>query len=378
VREGDPQPPLHYWTLWAWAQLNGDSEFALRFPSVFFSLLLIPLMYQVGCRLFDQKIGLLAAGLTAIHPQQIWFAQDARNMYLLALVGILVATWLLPRLLQEHQIKAWIGYVASGLFAMFSHYYAVLPLVAHGSYIRTARSTRRAFWRWLSAGLLIAILVAPWAIILIPIYVHGQLAAPGNLTLANYSTAVLNDLTAGPAYAKPTQDVITIIILLIAIIPLFAGKPNRLYLLLAIIIPFFGIYAITGLRSTFNAYYFVFAFPAMYLLVLVGLSIILQKWRRLGLLMITVGIVTYTLGLQNHYFGSNFSKTRGIRSITAYITQAMLPGDGYLANFPDPVQGYYLRHLAIPYQMLPPSPNFNQSEIDSALTELDYKRHQAA
>src|SRR5512141_687127 len=48
VREGDPQPPLHYWTLWAWAQLNGDSEFALRFPSVFFSLLLVPLMFQVG------------------------------------------------------------------------------------------------------------------------------------------------------------------------------------------------------------------------------------------------------------------------------------------------------------------------------------------
>ena len=65
VREGDPQPPLHYWLLWGWSRLNGDSEFALRFPSVFFSTLLVPLMYQVGRKLWRKEAGLVAALVTS-------------------------------------------------------------------------------------------------------------------------------------------------------------------------------------------------------------------------------------------------------------------------------------------------------------------------
>ncbi|MEK7329124.1 MAG: hypothetical protein AAB217_28085, partial [Chloroflexota bacterium] len=30
IREGDPQPPIHYWLLWGWARLTGDAEFAMR------------------------------------------------------------------------------------------------------------------------------------------------------------------------------------------------------------------------------------------------------------------------------------------------------------------------------------------------------------
>ena len=64
IAEGDPQPPLHYWLLWGWTRLGGDSEFSLRFSSAFLSLLLVPLMYQVGRKLLGRQIGLLAATLT--------------------------------------------------------------------------------------------------------------------------------------------------------------------------------------------------------------------------------------------------------------------------------------------------------------------------
>src|SRR5512139_3720257 len=61
IREGDPQPPLHYWLLWGWTCLSGDSEFALRFPSVFLSTLLVPLIYQIGRKFWRKDVGLLAA-----------------------------------------------------------------------------------------------------------------------------------------------------------------------------------------------------------------------------------------------------------------------------------------------------------------------------
>jgi 4-amino-4-deoxy-L-arabinose transferase-like glycosyltransferase len=371
IREGDPQPPLHYWLAWGWAKFTGDSEFALRFPSVLLSVLLVPLMYQVGRKLWRAEIGLVAAGITALHPQQIWLAQDARSMYLLALVFLLIGMWLLPNLLHRRGQRAWIGYVACGLLAMYSHYYALLALIAHGGYVT---AVRRNGWRWISAGLVIGGGVAPWALSLLPKFAQGQLADPGNLSFLKYTTAVFGELTAGPVFQPSTQIVIALVFVAVALIPLFTGVKWRLYLIAAIVVPFAGIYAIVGLRSTFNAYYFIFAFPAMYFLLADGLLVILKQSRRLGVALIAVGLIVGLVGLANHYFDPRYSKTHGWREVAAHITQASQPGDGYLANFPDPVQGYYLRRLNLPYAMLPDSPDSTPAEVDAALATLHYDR----
>ncbi len=371
IREGDPQPPLHYWLLWGWTQLNGDSEYALRFPSVFLSLLLVPLMYQVGRKLWHARIGLVAATITAVHPQQIWLAQDARNMYVMALVFILMATWLLPDLLVRRERKYGMGYVVCGLVAMFSHYYALFALLAHGGYVIAAGRRAR---RWITAGLLIAALSAPWTLTVLPTFMRGQLTDPGHLSLLNYTTSVFGDLAAGPVFPQNVRLIIAIAFGLVALLPLLTRFKWRAFLIGAIAVPFIGIYAIIGLRSTFNSYYFIFAFPAAYTLLAGGLLIILQWARPVGVMLIAMSIITGAIGLSNHYLDERYSKTRGWRAVAAQLAAAARPGDGYLANFPDPVQGYYLRHLDLPYRMLPTSPNFTPAEIDTALQQLNYSR----
>ena len=41
----DIQPPLYYYLLWLWVRLAGSSEYALRFLSVFFGTLTLPLLW---------------------------------------------------------------------------------------------------------------------------------------------------------------------------------------------------------------------------------------------------------------------------------------------------------------------------------------------
>jgi mannosyltransferase len=374
VREGDPQPPLHYWLLWGWSRLNGDSEFALRFPSVFLSTLLVPLMYQVGRKLWRKEVGLWAAFITALQPQQIWLAQDVRSMYVLALVGLLGTLWFLPSLLRLGGRKNWLGYVLCGLLALYSHYYAIFALLAQGAYVLETKPTTRHALRWLSASIAIALLIVPWAVAVLPVYAGGQLAEPGNLPLTDYTSRVFGEVFAGPAFPMATRPILAAAFGVVALAGLLSRIPWRLYLLAGVLVPFIGIYAIVGLRSIFNAYYFVFAFPALYFLLANGLLSIGQRARWLSIGLLIALIVAYAAGLSNYYFDARYSRTRGLRAAVEYITRHAQPGDTFLANFPDPVQGYYLRQIDLPYNMLPLQPNFDPTDVNPALDRLELQR----
>jgi hypothetical protein len=383
IREGDPQPPIHYWLLWGWATLTGDSEFAMRAWSAFSSLMLVPLMYQTGRQLWREEVGLLAAGLTAIHPQQIWLAQDVRNMYQLALIALLAGT-LLVRRFHHEDTKArrhtktffnWPGYVACGALAMYSHYYALFPLMAHGAYALWPRlGWRRSALLWVIAGSVIALLVAPWALVILPVYSRGQLADPGALPFTTYASAVIGDLAAGPAFSDSTKLLVAAAFVGLSLIPIFnrsSSSPHLLiYLFTSLLLPFFGIYAVVALRSTFNSFYFVFAFPAAYLLAAGGVHWLFQKYWPASLALIAIGVITFGIGLNNHYNNPQYSKTRGMRQVAAHLAEAAQPGDVYLANFPDPAQVYYLHHLGLSYHMEPGSIDFDPAQVNAALDEL--------
>ena len=94
----DTHPPLYYLILHLTRQMFGLSDFAFRYPSVLFGVLLIPLIYQLGCRLASPSppgrgpgsggrvVGLLAALLAAVNPLHVYYSQEARMYSLLALL----------------------------------------------------------------------------------------------------------------------------------------------------------------------------------------------------------------------------------------------------------------------------------------------------
>ena len=65
-------PPLHTLLLGAWMRAAGESDFVVRYLSVFCGVLVVALTYALGKR-YDERAGLIGAGLIAIAPLA-WFA----------------------------------------------------------------------------------------------------------------------------------------------------------------------------------------------------------------------------------------------------------------------------------------------------------------
>src|SRR3989304_2877059 len=90
---GDMHPPGYLALMWVWVRLFGVSEFAVRLPSVMFSLAAIPLAGRIGTRVQLGRTALIVgAALIAVMPSQILYAQEAR-MYALLQLEVLIALW---------------------------------------------------------------------------------------------------------------------------------------------------------------------------------------------------------------------------------------------------------------------------------------------
>src|SRR6476660_6370841 len=85
----DIQPPLYYYLLNVWMTLTGDSEFAVRFLSLFFGVLTIPLMYVTARRLFNSTTAVFAAIIATLSALYLWYSQEARMYTLITFLGLL-------------------------------------------------------------------------------------------------------------------------------------------------------------------------------------------------------------------------------------------------------------------------------------------------
>ncbi len=95
----DQHPPLYYLLLHVWMRL-GDDQAVVRAFSALCSTLTIPVIYLLGRRLANQKLGLLAALILAVSPFHVHFAQEAR-MYALLTLNASLAMLALARLLTD-------------------------------------------------------------------------------------------------------------------------------------------------------------------------------------------------------------------------------------------------------------------------------------
>ncbi len=130
----DIQPPLYYYAVWGWVRLAGSGEFALRFPSAFAGVLLVPCLAWVGRRVAGSRgAGLLAALSGAVSPLHLWYAQEARN-YTWVTLFCLAASGLFWAHLREGGARTWRGwllYVALMVAAVYTHYFAFFVLAFH-------------------------------------------------------------------------------------------------------------------------------------------------------------------------------------------------------------------------------------------------------
>jgi hypothetical protein len=375
VSEGQPHPPIHYWILQAWARVFGYSEYALRSLSALLSVLVVALVYRVACRL---RLGLipamLATLLMAVHPYQIWLGQDAKNMYQLSLIGVLVATVQLPGLLAGRR-RAWIIYVLSGAFAMLSHYYAIFGLLAHGVYVLLQPIRWPARGRWVLAGVGVVVLMLPWALVALPGMASRQFsfARSTGLALDAFLSQTLGDAAIGPAMPDGPALIAALsmsVLIMLGFIGLWPIQRAEAGFLFAwILIALAGTYVVTQVRPTYNTFYMSNAYPAIYMLAAVALDH-LRRRRVLVLLAGAALMLAVVISLSNYYFDPRWSKSRGLREVAAELAGNAGPNDVLITNIPDPATIYYLRDLSLPNVLLPPQHDFDPDDVNAALDSL--------
>ena len=113
-------PPLYYELLNLAAHVFGTSEFALRFFSLLFGLLTIPLVYQLARRTANERAGVYAALLATFSAPLWWAAQEAR-MYTLLAVLIVICALGLQKLITKPTRTAWIALWLSELALLYTH-----------------------------------------------------------------------------------------------------------------------------------------------------------------------------------------------------------------------------------------------------------------
>jgi uncharacterized membrane protein len=158
------QHPFFYFLLQGGLmRLAGDDEFVLRFVSAAAVTLLVAVMWVFG-RAFVRRgaapraAPLWAALLTALHPFLLWYGQEARPYATWALLAVLSTYLLLISLEPKHRLR-WrkVGYAATLVCFLATHYYAVLLLPVHAAicFVELAKTNRKAAFGVAAAILLI-------------------------------------------------------------------------------------------------------------------------------------------------------------------------------------------------------------------------------
>ncbi len=164
--------PAYFALIGLWEDLVGHSEFALRAPSVLFSLLSVALTYALGKRLYGPLAGLAASALVALNTFSIYYAQEARMYAMLS--AIAAASMLaLVSFLERTCGRRWAGLALALLNALgiYTHYSYALVMLSQGllallwlaaDYRADKGRAWRAFMAYCAANLLTIALFLPW------------------------------------------------------------------------------------------------------------------------------------------------------------------------------------------------------------------------
>jgi len=157
VTWNDPNMSFYYVLLHFWSAIAGDSPLALRMLSILFSVAAVPAIYLLGCRLFNQSVGLTAAFLLAANATAVDYAQIIRS-YSLVILLVIASSFFFVKLIALSKAGAAWPYVIASILAVYTHLHATVVLIAHALSACFRNAVR---WRTLIAsGVVVGLAVA--------------------------------------------------------------------------------------------------------------------------------------------------------------------------------------------------------------------------
>jgi mannosyltransferase len=320
----------YYVVTWTWTQVAGDSDIALRIPSLAAMSAAAGLVGAIGGRLSGPRTGLLAGLVFAGLPAATRFAQEARP-YALTAFGAALATYLLIRLIDRPSGWTVAGYAGAVAITGLMHEIAALLLLGHGWHVLAFH--RRHTWRWLVAALIGVLPLAP--IVWLGLRQRNQVAYIPSVGLDSVEP-FLRVLFGGVA--------VGLVVLALALFSLPLRRPIAVYTAWAVL-PCLALVVVSLVVPMFLPRYLVFTLPAWALLAGSALARLRTHWAAVGLTAILA------LGAAAHV---GFRQPAGhegeaTRDAAAIVAQNAEPGDGVVFGAAEPGGGWTTRDLVAHY-----------------------------
>jgi 4-amino-4-deoxy-L-arabinose transferase-like glycosyltransferase len=124
----DLNPPLYFLVLKGWITfLGSDNEPVMRSLSIFASCVSMVIIYLLGKRLGNERVGLALLLVLAFHPEYLFYSTDLRMYSVLVLLSLMTCYFYLEYLLDDHHSRWWLLAMSISLaLACYTHYFGVL------------------------------------------------------------------------------------------------------------------------------------------------------------------------------------------------------------------------------------------------------------
>jgi mannosyltransferase len=332
---------LYYLLLRGWLGFHvnsGFSPFFIRSFSVLASLATLPAIFWLGSKLYDRRVGLIAAALLSCNGYDVRYAQEARSYSLFVLLATLSSGFFVV-CLREPSRRNHRGYGLSSVLAVYAHLYALLLVAAQWLSVRGLEKKQppdpasraailpvpRSVWIWI--GLAVLPLLAfvsktgAGAIRWIP--------RPGVRELLDYAEHLAGN-------GGPPLLLLYVAASLAAIVPLggLFGRGagwdvwRRQFLLIWLLFPVALTVLLSLARPVFLARYLVFCLPALIVLAAAGLARLRKAWL---LAICLTAMLLLSLRGTFSYYDHDFDLERdGSEAAANYIYEHAQPGDAIL------------------------------------------------
>ena len=353
--------PGYFALLIGWVRLAGASDFALRFLSLWASVLAVALIYRLArtfgtdkaCGAPTAPSGTVAALLLATNAFQLWYAQEARMYSWLLATALVSALALWQLVVRRGSSWLWGGlYAVATAWCIYLHLYGALVPLAQAIFVvgwSIATGDGRGFARWTAASLAALLIFVPWLPRALGIFGFSGWRAAGDP--AEIPWRYLAAFTAGDAMPDPWHGTLPWVYALLALGGIYVWwrvrRAASLLLVASVALPMAGVLALALRNPDYHERYAIAVTGPLLLLAAGGLGIFEPGfWRKAsawpgrwdGAVMVLLGLALAggnLLAVQRHYTDTSLHKPN-FRSAAHTIMAGLAPGDVVLVDGPDP------------------------------------------
>jgi 4-amino-4-deoxy-L-arabinose transferase-like glycosyltransferase len=345
----DGSPPLYFLLVWLVTRVLGESEWALRTPSLLAAVALVPGLYWTGKRFVGERAAWVAAALAVISPLVHYYAVEARSYTLLQWMVLPVLVAFAHALAAPERWGRWALLSVAFLGLLYTHTWGVFllpaptvavlclgrpkPRVVLAAFVASAVAFA-GYLPWLGNALATANQgVGDW---IVPWWESTDFVLLRSLELFGYGgdyPVYLAYLGEAPATLRWLSLPVTFTLLGLAGFEMrHAEVQPRRALWAFLFVPLLAAFAFSSWQPLYLVgRYDTIALPAFLLLVGVGLDALL-RWRRAAGVAMCAGIV----GLAFVSMATSFAETAVTEprntAAAAHITQRFRAGDAVVTT----------------------------------------------